>query len=97
VKRPVLAKAAKTDLAEIKAYLEEQAGPQEARRILLEIRKAITRIAANPGIGHSRSDLSPLLFRFYSVYRYMIVFVETGKSLQIARILHGNRNLKAML
>jgi len=97
VKRSVLSKAAKTDLAGIKAYIEEQSGPLEARRILVEIRKAIGMIATNPGIGHSRSDLTSLPYKFYAVYRYMIVFRASAKLILISRVLHGNRDLKTIL
>lgn len=97
MKRAVLAAAAKRDLRDIKTYYVEQGGPELALGIAVRLRSAIRALASTPGLGHKREDLTKLPFLFYPVFDYLIVYEKSGKSIEVTRILHGNRDLKKLL
>ena len=54
-------------------------------------------LAANPGGGHWRRDLTDESVRFYSVYSYLIVYRPQTKPLEVVAILHGGRDLEELL
>jgi plasmid stabilization system protein ParE len=68
MKRFVLTRPAERDLDQIKSYLVEQAGARVARRILKEIRSAMTLVGSDPGVGHLRDDLTSRPVKFWPVY-----------------------------
>lgn len=83
------------DLAEIQEYLLIHAPHAEAE-ILAEILDAAERVAAHPGLGHRRRDLTPVDVWFYPVFSYLMVFRKESPT-QIVAILHGARNLRSEL
>lgn len=48
-------------------------------------------------IGHIRRDLVGDDVRFWSVFKYLIVYHPQTKPLQVVRVLHDGRDLKALL
>ena len=54
-------------------------------------------LADNPGIGHLRSDLTPQDVRFWSVFRYLVIYRPDTKPLEIVRVLHGKRDVRRLL
>ena len=54
-------------------------------------------LAATPGAGHYRKDLTNEDVKFFSVYSYLIVYRPETKPLQIASILHGRRDVEEIL
>lgn len=97
MKRIVLSKAAEADLDSVKHYLVERAGTNVARRVISEIRAQIRVLARNPHAGHIRQDLTSRPLRFWSVYSYLIVYDPGAQPVEVLRILHGHRNLEALL
>lgn len=69
---------------------------ETANRIENEILEAFADLAATPGKGHRRSDLTKRNVRFYTLYQYMVVY-RVGRSLGIVAVLHGKRDLKRIL
>jgi plasmid stabilization system protein ParE len=61
------------------------------------IRERIAFLAAVPGAGHSRMDLTKKPVRFFPVYSYLIVYLPDSKPLRVVSILHAHRNLKRVL
>ena len=59
--------------------------------------EAMQRLADNPGIGHLRPDLTDQDVRFWSVFKYLVIYRPETKPLQIARVLHGKRDVKRLL
>ena len=57
-----------------------------------DIFAAAERIAEQPGIGHTRDDLTDESVLFWSVYRYLVVYRPTTRPLEVVRIIHGSRN-----
>jgi plasmid stabilization system protein ParE len=89
---------AEDDLIEIAGYIADD-NPTAARRLVAEIHKACETLAKHQTLGHSRKDLiSDPEIRFYCVRDYYLVVYRKGTSpLQIARVLHGARDIESEL
>jgi antitoxin ParD1/3/4/toxin ParE1/3/4 len=55
------------------------------------------RLAEAPGLGHLRDDLTDEPLRFWAVYSYLIVYRPETDPLEIVRVLHGARDVRAVL
>ena len=94
----VVAPAAEEDLLVIwRYYAEEVQDPDLADRILGEIIAGFHTIARTPGIGHLRSDLSEEPLRFWGVRKYLIIYCDEITPVEIARVLHGARDVQSIL
>jgi toxin ParE1/3/4 len=92
----VVSPQADEDIFEIWRYLCQKASLEVANRVEEEIYSAFEALDRNPGLGHKRSDLTSHPVLFLTVYSYMIVY-RVKTSLEIARVLHGRRNLRQIL
>jgi plasmid stabilization system protein ParE len=68
-----------------------------ADRIVDELFAAFERLAEWPGIGHTRSDLTQVDVRFWTVRSYLIVYREKPLPVQIVAILHGARDIPSII
>jgi len=59
--------------------------------------KASGAVAKNPGIGHYRTDLADEPLRFWRIRNYLIIYRSEAKPIQIVRVLHGARDVQAIL
>jgi plasmid stabilization system protein ParE len=94
--RYVLTAAARADLAEIAAFIRED-NPDAARRVVQSLQGAMGKLAERPGMGHVREDLAQSPLRFWSVYSYLIIYRPESHPLQILRVLHAARDVRAIL
>lgn len=92
----VLTQAAKGDLLKILEYLEGD-NPSAVLKVVDALDDAMQLLADNPGIGHLRPDLTPQDVRFWSVFRYLVIYRPDTKPLEIVRVLHGKRNVRRLL
>ncbi len=93
-----LAPEACSDLSAIWSYYAAEVGdPDLADRTRDEIFDAIRGIAKTPGIGHLRKDLAERSLRFWCVRSYLVVYQETGDRVEVVRVLHGARDVRAVL
>jgi toxin ParE1/3/4 len=95
--RYVLAPEAALDLVQIWRYLKEQASAEIADRVESVIRDKVVFLAANPGAGHWRRNLTDEAVKFFPVYSYLIVYRPETTPLQIVSILHGRRDVGQLL
>ncbi|MEP7353685.1 MAG: type II toxin-antitoxin system RelE/ParE family toxin [Acidobacteriota bacterium] len=94
----VLAPEAARDLVGIWRFVRERGSLETANRVELAILAKLSAVAQNPGIGHSREDLfSEEPLKFVTVYSYLIVYRPDTNPVQVAAILHGHRNVEAIL
>ena len=93
----ILSPEAEQDLHQIKVYLLEHAGIDVARLVMRELLAGIRLVAKRPEIGHVRQDLADEAVKFWSVFSYLIIYVPDKKPVEIARVLHGKRNLEDVL
>jgi len=61
------------------------------------IREKMAFLAANPGAGHWRKNLTKSPVKFFPVYSYLIVYRPDTKPLQIVSLLHGRRDVEKIL
>jgi antitoxin ParD1/3/4 len=92
----VLTPAAKGDLLKILEYLEGD-NRSAILKVVDALDGAMQRLADNPGIGHLRRDLTHQDVRFWSVFRYLVIYRPDTKPLEIVRVLHGKRNVRRLL
>ncbi len=95
--RYVLAPEAAFDLVEIWRYIKKQSSLEMADRVESVIRDRIVFLAANPGAGHWRKNLTDETVKFFPVYSYLIVYRPDTKPLQVVSILHGRRDVEQIL
>ncbi len=54
-------------------------------------------IAQSPGVGHKRSDLTPLHIRFSAVGAYLIIYRVKSDVVQIIAVTQGARDIPSFL
>ena len=59
--------------------------------------EAFRALAAMPGMGHFRQDLTEAPLLFWPVASYLIVYRPETEPLEIIRVLHGARDLIEIL
>ena len=92
----VLTPAAEGDLLKIIEYLDGD-NPNAVLKVVDALDEAMQRLAENPGIGHVRTDLTDADVRFWSVFKYLVIYRPETKPLEIVRVLHGSRDVKRLL
>lgn len=95
--RFVLTPTARGDLSEIAKYIKQQGSKNAAKRVTTEVRRSMQALADMPGKGHLRRDLADESLRFWAVYSYLIVYRPETRPLQIVRVLHGARDIAAII
>lgn len=92
-----IAPEARSDLGDIWAYYAIEArNPDVADKIIEEFFAAFRKLAQMPGMGHLRRDLANEPVRFWAVRSYLIIY-RTKKPLEVVRIIHGARDVQAIL
>jgi toxin ParE1/3/4 len=84
------------DVQQIWAYIAADS-IKAARRVRLQILNACRKIAENPGIGHSREDLTDKPVRFWPVGSYLIIYNPARRPIEIIRVVHGARDVPSLL
>ena len=92
----LLTHAARNDLEAIVDYIAQDS-VEAALHVLERIQETFELIAANPGIGHFRSDLTSKPVRFYSVYSYLIVYLDKSEPTMILRVLGSAQDAASIL
>ena len=86
---------AEQDLFDIYQYLEGEASARTAEEYLRKIRLTCERIRTRPLSGRTRNELMPGL-RSVLVLPYVVFYRAAGSAVEIARVLHGRRDLDAI-
>lgn len=97
MKRYHLSPEAQQDLIDIKAYYLSRSGVRVARYVRSELTRAFQFLAATPGAGHKREDLTEEPVKFWQVFSYLIIYDPAIKPLGIARVLHASQDLAILL
>jgi plasmid stabilization system protein ParE len=94
-----LTPSALDNLSDIWDYIAED-NVGAANRVESAILSACHSLARHPIIGSKRTDITHLPVRFWTVTgfpNYIVVYRPETKPLQIIAVLHGKRNIKAIL
>jgi toxin ParE1/3/4 len=67
-----------------------------ALHVSTKIANAFEFLAATPGMGHPRPDLTPEPVKFWQVFSYLIVYDPARQPIVIARVLHSSQDLEAL-
>lgn len=86
---------AQRDLLEIYTYIKKE-NPFAARKLISELLKKFEIISLNSFMGVIRKDITNKNLRFFYYKKYIIVYKPT-KTIEIARVLSGYRNLNKFL
>jgi toxin ParE1/3/4 len=86
---------AQIDLAEIWDFIAEDSQAR-ADSFLDRLDQELHGIAQNPHMGRPRGELSPNL-RSFPFGRYVIFYFVLADGIEIVRLLHGARDLDAIL
>jgi plasmid stabilization system protein ParE len=97
VSRYILAPAAARDLVQIWRYVRSESSGAMADRVEAVLREKMAVLASTPAMGHLRRDLTNADVRFFRVYSYLIVYRPFAKPLQVVAVLHGARDVLALL
>lgn len=87
------------DLFEIWSYIARDSA-QAANRVEVAVHHACAFLAEGPLRGRVREEITQLPLRFWTVQpfpNYIIVYDPQSDPLQIIRILHGSRDVLAIL
>jgi len=95
--RYVLSASARNDLDTIIDYLLEHATIEATINVSERLENTLDKISKNPEIGHLRSDLSDTPIRFWLVDSYLILYLSDVSPISVVRILHGRRDIKAII
>lgn len=89
--RFVLARQGEVDLVDIASYIAQD-NPRAASRFIDRVEQIFKRLAASPGIGRLREELAPNL-RSFPVDHYLIFYFPAKTGIEVARVLHGARDI----
>lgn len=94
--RLTITESARADLQEIHSYIAKD-NPEAARRFIKRLRDKARQLSETPGMGRSRTeDLRPNLFSF-PVGSYVLFYREQPGGIVLVRVIHGSRDLPALL
>jgi plasmid stabilization system protein ParE len=88
-----------SDLDDLWNYIAEDS-VEAANRVESAILAACDSLARHPLLGSKRSEITPLPVRFWTVSRFpnfIVVYRPDTNPLQVIAVLHGKRNIRAVL
>jgi toxin ParE1/3/4 len=96
VSRVSLSPAAREDLIAIWEFIARD-NLGAATRVVDEFQQAFDQLTQMPEMGHRLEDLAPEPFRFWTVRAYVTVYRPRDGGIEVARIIHGARDLPSVL
>ena len=92
MKQAFITELAESDLTKIWVYIARD-DPSAADRLIDKLRSECQRLAFRSQRGRHREDLAPHL-RSYRIGNYYIFYFPTEAGIEVARFLHGARDLR---
>jgi toxin ParE1/3/4 len=94
VSEVVLSELAEVDLTDIWEFIAQD-NTEAADRLIDEIHEKCQFLAAAPKAGRQRPELDPSL-RSFAVGNYVIFYRESTSGIEVARVLHGHRDIVSL-
>lgn len=94
MRRVIHTRRAREDLLSIWSYIAADS-PAAADRLLDAIDHRCALLADNPKLGPARPEITPEL-RYSPVRSYLIFYREVSEGIEVVRVLHGARDLRAI-
>jgi toxin ParE1/3/4 len=93
-----LARRAEADLDDIADYIANESGSLDtATRVIEALTARFLFLADNPYAGRARDDDLGPGRRSFPADRYVIVYRAAGRDVEILRVAHGSRDLRALM
>lgn len=92
----LLTETAEEDLDEILGFIAERDGKARALHVLERLVDAFERLAASPGMGYHRKQLTGPELRWWPVFRFLILYDPQASPLVVLRVLHSARDLERL-
>ena len=70
---------------------------EAAYRLIKQLFEAFEALARNPGMGHTRKDLTTLPVLFWPVANHLVIYPVKKPLIQIVAVVHGKRDIPAFL
>lgn len=90
----LLSQIAETDLIDIWSFAARD-DEEAADRLIDQIYVKFRRLAANPKLGRLRPELHGSI-RSFGVGEYVIFYRKGARSIEVARVLHGHRDIPSL-
>jgi plasmid stabilization system protein ParE len=91
-----LSEAAEFDLDDIWEYIAKDS-VDAADRWIGKLFEAFEALARNPGMGHTREDLTAFPVLFWPVGRYLIIYRRREESIEVVAVTQGARDIPTFL
>ena len=88
---------AERDLRDILQYVVEQDGVDRALHVHGKFLEAFELLGTSPGAGHVREDLTGATVRWWTVFKFVVVYDAERSPIEILRVLHGMRDFGPLL
>jgi toxin ParE1/3/4 len=85
---------ARADLDEIWSYIAKDR-PRAADRLIDRFHRTFLALASQPLMGERREELAPGL-RGFSCGNYLLLYRPEKRGIDVARVIHGARDIGAM-
>jgi plasmid stabilization system protein ParE len=92
----ILAPEALQDLQELWDYIATE-NLDAADRMIDTLFAAFERLAAMPGLGHRREDLTDRPLRFWTVDTYLVIYRAERTPIEIVAVTRGGRDIPRLL
>ena len=92
----ILAPEALQDLQELWDYIATE-NLDAADRLIDTLFAAFERLAAMPGLGHRREDLTDRPLRFWTVDAYLVIYHAERIPIEIVAVTRGGRDIPRLL
>lgn len=92
--RVVVSELAETDLIDLWTFVARD-NPSAADRLIDQIYEKLRLLATTPKLGRPRPELHASI-RSFVVDQYVIFYRKATKGIEVARVLHGHRDLPSL-
>ena len=92
----ILAPEALQDLQDIWDYIATE-NLDAADRVIDTLFAAFEQLAALPGLGHRREDLTNRPLRFWTVEAYLVIYRAEQTPIEIVAVTRGGRDIPRLL
>ena len=92
----ILTETAENDLREVLDYIAGQDGRERALHVHRKFVQAFEALAGAPGMGVQR-ELTPPGVRWWTVFRFLVIYQSEASPIEILRIIHGAREIRLLL
>jgi antitoxin ParD1/3/4/toxin ParE1/3/4 len=92
----ILAPEALQDLQDIWDYIAKE-NLDAADRLIDTLFAAFEQLAALPGLGHRREDLTNQPLRFWTVEAYLVIYRAERPPIEIVAVTRGGRDIPRLL